>query len=133
MDQVNEGLEKIRQNCDAVEMAHQVIINSVSEIEITEQEKIISAFTSSTNKTSAGLRQALQSMDTDNERLAKVAPPGSGDLRIRKLNTANLMQKFSELMKKFQEIQKLAQNRNQEQVERQYKISIIIQQFSNII
>jgi t-SNARE complex subunit (syntaxin) len=120
---IEEDLQKIERNCDAVDMAHQIIIHSVSEEEIKEQEAIIGSFMDLTNKASASVKGLLKSMSSETEALASQAPPGSGDLRMRRVKHAALVKKFSTLMKRFQEIQQRASSKHQAQIQRQYKIS----------
>lgn len=120
---IEEDLQKIERNCDAVDMAHQIIIHSVSEEEIKEQEAIIGSFMDLTNKASASAKGLLKSMDSESEALASQAPRGSGDLRMRRVKHAALVKKFSTLMKRFQEIQQRASSKHQAQIQRQYKIS----------
>lgn len=105
-------------------MAHQIIAHSVSEEEIKEQESIVSSFMTSTNKLSTSIRVKLEGIDKETDRLAPTAPPGSGDLRMRKVKHAALLKKFTSLMKRLQEIERHASSKHQAQVQRQYRISM---------
>lgn len=123
VEEIKDSLNKIESNCDAVDVAHQVAINSVLEEEIREQEAVIAAFIDSTNRLSITTRRTLQEMAERTEALAPVAPPGSGDLRMRRANYAGLLQRFSNLMKRLQDIEQRASTQHQAQIERQYRIS----------
>lgn len=123
VEEIKGALGKIEENCDAVDAAHQIIINSVSEEEIREQEAVIAAFVDSTNRLSISTRQTLQRMAEQTEALAPTAPTGSGDLRMRQANHAGLTQRFSALMKRLQDIEQQACTKHQAQIERQYRIS----------
>lgn len=116
-------MEKMERNCDAIDLAHQIIANSVSEEEIKEQETIISGFINSTNRLSTSTRTLLDRIESITDGLVPSAPQGSGDLRIRRLNHASMVKKFRELMRRLQEIQGRASSKHQAQIERQYKIS----------
>lgn len=123
VEEIKGALEEIERKCDAVDTAHQIIIHSVSEEEIREQEAVISAFIDGTNRLSITTRQTLQRMAEQTEALAPMAPPGSGDLRMRQANHAGLTQRFSSLMKRLQDIEQQACTKHQAQIERQYRIS----------
>lgn len=123
VEEIKDSLSKIESACDAVDVAHQIIINSVSEEEIREQEAVIAAFIDNTNRLSIATRRTLQEMADKTGVLAPIAPPGSGDLRMRRANYAGLLQQFSNSMKRLRDIEQYASTKHQAQVERQYKIS----------
>ena len=123
MEDVKTGLDKIGENCDSVERSHQLIIQSVAEAEIKEQEAFISAYMNATNQTLVEVRETLEAMDHETKALAPIAPRGSGDLRMRQINHAALVEKFANLMKRLQDIQQKATSKHHSQIERQYKIS----------
>lgn len=123
VEEIKTNLDTIENNCAAVDKAHQVIASSTLEMEIKEQEAIISRYIASTNGLSTSVKAQLERMAEETERLAPDAPSGSGDLRMRKINHAALLQKFTTLMRRLQGIQQQASSKHQAQVERQYKIS----------
>ena len=123
VEDIRTNLDKIESNCDAVDRAHQTILSSASETEIREQEAIISGYIHSTNQLSGVVKDEIEQMEAETERLEPNAPPGSGDLRMRKINGAALLKKFTLQMKRLQEIQQHASSKHQAQVERQYRIS----------
>lgn len=123
MDDILINLKRINDNCDGMELAHQMILNSVAEEDIEEQEKVIGGLTSSTNRISLLIKERLEAMEEETRQLAPTAPTGSGDLRMRQLHQAALYKKFSAATGRFQEIQREAELRQHAQVERQYKIS----------
>lgn len=125
MDDINVNIKRINENCDGVEVAHQLILNSIAEEDIEEQERVISGLTASTNRISLLVKERLVAMEEETRRLTPDAPAGSGDLRMRQLNQAALYQKFSAVTCRYQDIQRDAESQQHAQVERQYKISTI--------
>lgn len=125
MDDININIKRINDNCDGVEMAHQVILNSIAEEDIEAQERVISGLMASANRISLLVKERLATMEEETRRLSPDAPAGSGDLRMRQLNQAALYQKFSAATSRLQNVQRDAESRQHAQVERQYKISTL--------
>jgi t-SNARE complex subunit (syntaxin) len=123
MEEVKADLDKIRENCDAIERSHQLILQSVVEAEIKEQEACINAYMNTINQTSVKVRKTLELIDYETKALTPIAPRGSGDLRMRQINHAALIDKLANLMKRLQDIQQGATSKHHSQIERQYKIS----------
>lgn len=60
--------------------------------------------------------------EADNKRLERIAPHGSGDLRMRTLQHASLTRLLAKQMKSFKEIQEEFKQKKQNQLARQYLI-----------
>ena len=128
----NIDLEKIKRNTDEITLAYQIALRSTEENVRNEQDVIINRLTASTNEVSLRIRDRLQMMDENTNTLESKAPPGSGDLRMRRINQAALTKKFSDRMEAFKKVQSDAHEHKQSEIRREYQVSTLDLSTANV-
>lgn len=124
---VNEEIEKsfseVKVKVDQCELCSRQLLDATTDEDLAREECKMNILITSIDKNCFENRLKLMALSARNVELSKVAPRGSGDLRMRRLKTAALAQKFAEIISNFQNIQRASRMENNQLIERQYKIS----------
>ena len=120
---VEKSLETVKMRVDDCEQCSRRLLDATTEQQLSEEECRMNLLINSIDNICNENRIKLETLKVENDNIAKVAPRGSGDLRMRRIKTAALANKFASLISRFQNVQRNARLENTDLIQRQYKIS----------
>jgi len=119
--QIKAWMSSIRKNIGAIEEVYGHFITAVTSDQTKESSAELDALIDETNGLTHKVRDALQEMQTENEKLEK-KEAGSSEARIRTNMHNTLTVKFLDLVTSYQEAQRKYKDKHTEKVRRQIKI-----------
>jgi len=121
-EKINENMKKIKTFEEQIEKLHKQLLATQDIEEAKTLSQKVEILTGSINTMLRETKALLAQIDSDTQRLAPLAPPGSADLRARITHHRGLVSKFSKLAKKLSDAQYSIRQKYKLQMERQYKI-----------
>jgi len=122
-DEIETSLGEAQERVSECERCSRRLLDSTTDEELAEEELRMNALIKYIDDNCSRNRSKLDAVRRRNEELETVAPPGSGDLRMRRIKTAALASKFADLISRFQEVQVNSRAENRDLIERQYRLS----------
>ncbi|CAG8792290.1 1315_t:CDS:2, partial [Acaulospora morrowiae] len=116
VSKIQDMIRQIQENIGRIDDLHARSLGTIKEEEESKQK--LEGYTSNTKQLLVQVKDKIRKLESLNLGL----PPTSGDLEVRKAQTANLRQKFLETLQSYQNIEYQNRQKFRARMERQYKI-----------
>ncbi|CAG8697034.1 17083_t:CDS:2, partial [Cetraspora pellucida] len=113
---IQDMIKQVQDNITRIDELHSRSLGTVNEDEATKRN--LEALTENTRNILVQTKDKIRKLEALNLGL----PPNTGDLAVRRAQTANLRQRFLETLQKYQNIEYQNRQKYRARMERQYKI-----------